>query len=209
MRIEVKNFKRQKLFDTYHKMTNPYIYLTTKIDVTKIINYCKKHKNYYATIGYFILAAANSLDCFKYRLEDDKIYKYDSLKSSSVELLENDDIIYVNCDFNSYDKYINNYLKEKERCISNKEVVETKDQGVIWFSCTPWFSYESLISPYDKNITIPQFIWDKYEKSGEKYFMNLTIMIHHGFADGKDIAGFLDILKDKINNIDKITKEVC
>ena len=203
MRTEERDFKRKQWFDKYQEMTNPYIYLTVRVDITNIINYCKINKNYYATIGYFILLSANELDCFKYRLENNKIYKYENLRSSSVELLD-DEIIYINCNLNEYNKYLKEYNSEKQRCINNKEIVEGTDQGVIWFSCTPWFNFQSVITPYDKKITIPQFIWDKYVLEDGKYFINLTIMIHHGFADGKDIAEFLSILNKKIDSFDEV-----
>ena len=47
-------------------------------------------------------------------------------------------------------------------------------------------------------ITIPQFIWDKYENIGDKYYIDLMIMVHHGFADAYHVKLFLDKF-DEIN----------
>ena len=73
MRKEIKDFKRKDLFEHYHSKTNPFSFVTTKVDVTKLYEFCKKHKNYYATMGYYLTLAANSIEEFKYRYEDGKI----------------------------------------------------------------------------------------------------------------------------------------
>ena len=52
MKEEIKNYSRQDLFDYYHERSNPFVIVTTKIDITKIYNYCKLHKYHYATIAY-------------------------------------------------------------------------------------------------------------------------------------------------------------
>ena len=80
MRIEVEDFKRQKLFEQYDNKTNPFLFVTTKVDITNIYNYCKVNRNFFATMGYFISLVVNEMDCFKYRKENGKIYKYDTLK---------------------------------------------------------------------------------------------------------------------------------
>ena len=68
----------------------------------------------------------------------------------------------------------------------------------IWLSCEPWFTFTGFIPPFDKEITIPQFIWDKYENIDGKYYIDLMIMVHHGFADGYHIGKFIELLNENI-----------
>ena len=79
MKEEIKNYCRQDLFDYYHKRSNPFVFVTTKIDITNIYDYCKIHKYHYATIAYVFGSAMNEIEEFKYRYENGKIYKYDKL----------------------------------------------------------------------------------------------------------------------------------
>ena len=58
----------------------------------------------------------------------------------------------------------------------------------------------SLIPPYDKSNTIPQFIWDKFNKDNNKVTTNLMIMVHHGFADGFQIGQVIKLIQEEINN---------
>ncbi len=210
MKNEVKDFKRKELFDMYHERSNPFLFVTTKIDITNIVNYCKKHKNYYATIGYFILLAANELDCFKYRLENNKIYKYDDLRANFVQMIDDDEIGFFGCDNkSSYKEFINEFEQNQDKFFKEKISYDSIDEGEVWFSCTPWFEFSSLVVPFDKNITVPQFIWSKFIEENDKVYTNLMIMVHHGFADGNHVGKFLKLLNEKIDNLDAIVgKEV-
>ena len=67
---EIKNFERKELFEHYHSFSNPFAISTTKIDITNIVNYCKKHRNFYATLGFIITKTANQIDEFKYRYKE-------------------------------------------------------------------------------------------------------------------------------------------
>lgn len=210
MRHEVKDFKRKELFDMYHERSNPFLFVTTKIDITNIVNYCKIHKNYYATIGYFILLAANELDCFKYRVENNKIYKYDDLKCQFVQMFDDDEIGFFACDKkDSYKEFINEFTSNQDKFFKEKVSSDSVDEGEIWFSCAPWFGFSSLVVPFDKAITVPQFIWSKFIEENDKVYTNLMIMVHHGFADGNHVGKFLKILNEKIEDFDNIvSKEV-
>lgn len=204
MKQEVNNFKRKALFEIYNERSNPFLFVTTKVDITNIIKYCKVHKNYYATIAYFILMAAEELDCFKYRFENNKVYKYDSLRPCFVQMFNDDEIGFFSCNKkNDFKEYIKDFEERQNKFLKDKKSENSTDQGEVWFSCTPWFEFTSLIVPFDKKITIPQFIWGKYIKEDGRYYTNLMIMVHHGFADGKHIAMFLDFLKNKIDNFDE------
>ena len=86
MKEEIKNYCRQDLFDYYHKRSNPFVFVTTKIDITNIYDYCKIHKYHYATIAYVFGSAMNEIEEFKYRYENGKIYKYDKLNIGSIIL---------------------------------------------------------------------------------------------------------------------------
>lgn len=92
MRTEIKNFKRQELFDMFNSRTNPFSFVTTRIDITNIYKLCEKKKNYYATIGYYLTIALNEVEEFKYTYQDGHIYKYDKIHPSFTDIKE-DNII--------------------------------------------------------------------------------------------------------------------
>lgn len=201
MKTEITNYERSEIFNYYNNKDNPFLYLTTKVDITNIYNKCKK---YYPSIAYFITLALNKIDNFKYRYENNKIYKYDTLNINFTQIRENNNIGFFSCDFkDNYHDFLKEYKRVQEQFKKNKSsIAADDDEGEAWFSYVPWFNMSSLITPYDKKNTIPQFIWDKFTHENEKYYINLTIMVHHGFVDGFHIATFLKTLEEIIENID-------
>ncbi len=203
MREEVKDFKRWDLFKYYHSKTNPFSFVTTKVDVKKLYDFCKKRKNYYATMGYYLTLAANSIEEFKYRYEDGKIYKYDNLKSSFTQMFADERIGFFTCEMkDTYDEYIKEYTYIYNKFMSTHQSSDSFDHGEVWFSCEPWFQFSGVITPFDKEITIPQFIWDQFSFENGKCYVNLMIMVHHGFVDGYHIGKFINTFKELIDKLE-------
>lgn len=198
---EVKNFKRMNLFKHYHEANIPFIILTTKIDVTKVLEVCKGKNSFYATFGFFITETANKIDAFKYRYENGKIYYCEELCSNYTQMLEDETIGFFDVPrTEKYDEYINDFKRIQNDFINSNDFSFENKLNEIWLSCAPWISFTSLIPPINKEVTIPQFIWDKYECVDGKYYVNLMIMVHHGFADGFHVGKFINLLNENIES---------
>lgn len=203
MRTEIKNFERQELFDMFNSYTNPFSFVTTRIDITKIYKLCGKKKNYYATIGYYLTLALNEVEEFKYTYKDGHIYKYDKLNPSFADIRENNIIGFLDCHINdNYDGFIKEYLSVKQKFLKGENSSSfSSSEGIVWMSCEPWFNFSSVIPPFDKDITVPQLIWDKFIIENEHCYINLMIMVHHGFVDGYHIGKLIDKINEIIDNI--------
>ena len=55
MKEEIKDYCRQDLFDYYHKRSNPFVFVTTKIDITNIYDYCKIHNTIMQLLRMFLV----------------------------------------------------------------------------------------------------------------------------------------------------------
>lgn len=200
-------FEREELFQHYHQNSNPFIIVTVPIEVTKIVNYCKKNKHFYATMGYLIMKSANQIDAFKWRYENGEFRYYSTIIPSFTQKLNDNKIGYFDCDYvDNYDSFLNHFLQVENHFYQEDKSISSESSNAIWLSCIPWFSISSLIPPFDKNNTIPQFIWDKYEEQDGKYKLHLMILVHHGFADGYHVSRFLEILNQEIEHFEKIER---
>lgn len=201
MKTKIKDFNRKELFNHYNSKDNPFVIVSTKIDITNIYSKCK---NYYASIAYFITLAVNKIDNFKYRYENDEFYIYDVVRPNFTEPFDDMNIGFFTCDLKEdYNSFIDEYKNIKQKFLSSHTCCTSNEQDEIWFSCTPWFSMTSVVTPFDKKITIPQFLWDKFSFEKDRCYINLNIMAHHGFVDGYHISLFLKEFNEIIENIDK------
>ena len=126
------------------------------------------------------------------------------IHSNYTENIDNEIIGFFRVDYNdNYRHYMEAYNKERQTLFdnngSNPNII-TSDE--IWMSCEPWFEINSIVPPYNKDNTIPQFIWDKFKEKDGRITTNLMVMIHHGFMDGYQIGAFYKKLEDNINSIE-------
>ena len=200
MRTKIDKLDRIELFNHYNEETNPFLYITIKIDITSIYNKCK---HYYPSIAFFFHQAIEKIDNFKLRYENGSIYHYDHLKLNFTEKREDDNIAFFNVDYtNNYKEFMDNYFKAKEHFLNSKDLDVNNDHGEIWYSCVPWFNFSQVLTPFNKSVTIPQLIWDKFMFENDKVYVNLMIMVHHGFVDGFHLKEFLQTFEDIVKNID-------
>lgn len=196
--VEIEDFSRKDLFIHYNNMDSPFIIMTLPLDVTNIVEYCKIHKHFYATMGFIIGKAINEVDAFKYRYLDGKFYYCSKISPNFTQRVDNM-LGFYDCDSLDYESFIKEYDDKKNKV--GKYTLSTEERlDVVWLSCFPWASFTSLVSPHDKSITIPQLIWDKYVLKEGRYICNLMIMVHHGFADGYDVGMLIEKINYYIND---------
>lgn len=197
---EVINFERKELFKHYNEMDNPFIIMTVPLNVTNVVNYCKIHKHFYATMGFLVGKAVNDVDGFKYRYKNDRFYYFDKLVVNFTEKVD-EQIGFFDCESSSLDEFIKEFDYKKSNLGCYDYASEENREDVIWVSCFPWAKFNGLVSPHDRSITIPQFIWDKYEENNGEYYCNMMIMVHHGFCDGYHVGSFIERLNKYISEL--------
>lgn len=201
--IDLNNWKRKDLYSHYDICTNPFIIVSTEIDITNLYNYVKKNKlSMYASIGYYILNTANEFEGFKYRKENNNLVLYDKVNANFTDSFNGGDIFFFSVKLNNDLKEFNiNYRNTKDDYIkNNREYIEKEYRNdEIWFSCVPWFSFVTITPPYNHDNYIPQFIWDKFKHNKNKVTTNVMVMIHHGFMDGYQLGQFFTKLQENIN----------
>ena len=67
----------QEHFSMFSAMDNPYVGIVAEVECTKAFHFSKERKqSFFATYLHCSMLAENSVEEFKYRIEDDEIYIY-------------------------------------------------------------------------------------------------------------------------------------
>lgn len=206
MKTIIEDYNRKELFNHYNVRSNPFSFVTTKIDITNAYNYSIKHKNLYATLCYVFANAINKVPAFLYYYRDGNFIKYDKLNLSYTEVLDNGNVGFISIaleenleDFIEANNKRKKEFKEKQESL----LLDDPECGEVWFSCTPWFKFTGLVVPFDKTIDIPQIIWDKYEIVDNHVYVNAMIMAHHGYVDGSHIGMLINEINNELAKLDK------
>ena len=201
--IKKDKWERYDLFKHYDDETNPFIYITIPVDVSNIYHYSKNNNvSFYCTMGYVLTKAINKVDGFKYRKEGDDIVYYDKINSNYTDMITENRIGYFTIDYQeNFHDYVVAFNEARMDLIAGKNKnVDVLNHDEVWLSCAPWFNFNSLVTPFNKAVTIPQIIWDKFKKHDNQVEVNLMIMVHHGFIDGFQLNKAIKIIEEEINN---------
>ena len=69
--------------------------------------------------------------------------------------------------------------------------------GLIYFSCTPWFDFTALTNEHncDRDDTIPRIAWGKYYEQNGGLWLHMSIEVNHRTIDGYHLG----LLKEAID----------
>jgi chloramphenicol O-acetyltransferase type A len=204
--LDLENWNRKEHFAHFCRMEEPFFGATVEIDCTKAYETAKELK-----VSFFIfylhktLVAVNSIENFRYRIADNKIYINDRIDVSATIGREDGtfgfSLIEYNPDFKIFEK---NALAEIER-IQNTTGLFTRsfdDDNVIHFSAIPWLNFTSL--SHARSFTFPdscpKVSFGKMITSETgKRTITMSVHVHHGLMDGLHVGQFVDLLQDQMN----------
>ena len=214
--LKVEDLKNQSQYRWFKTFSNPCYGLNVKMDVTKVIDYCKKTNTaFFVNVLYLITTALNSIDEFKIREVKDEIRLYDTINPTFTVMT--DIQVYENAGFKMVDDYSSFYKIAKETIEKVKKVTsfkETYNDSTLfddyYMTCAPWISMESMTHPLCEgnfeSLTVPRICWDKYRKENDKMVMLLNITVSHCYIDGYTLSKAFNLIQEKFNEIESILK---
>ncbi|MEZ0180641.1 CatA-like O-acetyltransferase [Flavobacterium oncorhynchi] len=204
--LDLENWNRKEHFVHFKQMEEPFFGVTVEIDCTKAYQTAKE-----LNVSFFIyylhktLAAVNSVENFKYRIADDKIYVNDRIDASATIGREDGtfgfSLIEYNPDFNLFKQ---NALAEIER-VQNTTGLFTRsfdDDNLIHFSAIPWINFTSIshARSYTFPDSCPKISFGKMITSETgKRTISMSVHVHHALMDGLHVGQFIDRFEEEMN----------
>ena len=172
--------------------------------------YIKQSKNmevfFFLYSVYFLLKCINATTAFKLRIENGEVVEYDKINISPTIGREDGTFGFG---FFEYDTdlslFIENAEKEIHRVKNSAGLSFSKDTAradVIRYSALPWFAFSEMkhAGSIQTGDSIPKISTGKLIQEKKKLLLPISISVHHGLVDGRNIAEFIQNLKDGQNN---------
>ena len=205
-KIDMESYPRRTHFEYFQSLAYPYAGMTVNVDITELYNSIKKEVlPFFLTVLYVAVNAANSVPELRRRIQDGGIVEYNFCPASYTLALEDGTYCYCHLDCNmSYQEFIKYAKEQQSNARDKKSIVDGEDgSSLLFISCIPWVSFTSLVQPVpcpaDSN---PRITFGKYFHEGEKVLMPLSLLVHHGLADGLHISQFYE-------NFFKVSEKLC
>lgn len=205
--LDLENWNRKEHFEHFSKMEEPFFGVTVEIDCTKAYQTAKNLKtSFFIFYLHKTLVAVNSIENFKYRISEGKIYINDCIDVSATIGREDGtfgfSFIEYNADFKIFES---NALTEIER-IQKTSGLFTRPfdyDNLIHFSAIPWLNFTSLshARSYSYPDSCPKISFGKMmaSKTGKKT-MAMSVHVHHGLMDGLHVGQFVDLFQELMND---------
>ena len=210
--IDMQNWVRKGTYDNFITYTNPVFSVTSRLNVTGLVNYCRKNKrSFFATFLYILTECVNDIDELRARIVDGIPVIYDKVAPSYVVLCDDGSI--VNCQTEPGGGYSAFYEMTKARVeeirhpSGRTSFVSPKGNAYIYISCLTEVDLVSVINPYDlkdvDNTSIPRITWGRFiERADGSCDMGIDVSLHHALADGQHISLLLKKISSAIEKID-------
>lgn len=202
--IDLSTWKRREHFEVFRDFDEPLFGITVRVECSAAYKKAKESgysfSNYYL---YLSLRAANEIEEFRYRIENDKVYCYDRVGAGPTILREDET---YGCGFFSYNEDIDQFMKQ-----ASVEVKRVKaERGLkfpyagednIHYSILPWADFTAVnhARRLDIGRSIPKITFGKVTKDGEKMWLPVDIHVNHALMDGFHVGKFIKRFQELLN----------
>jgi len=201
--LDLENWNRKEHFLHFSKMEEPFFGATVEIDCTKAYQTAKNlNTSFFIYYLHKTLVAVNTIENFKYRISDGKIYINDCIDASATIGREDGTFGFSLIEYHpDFEIFKENALAEIER-IQDTSGLFTRsfdDDNLIHFSAIPWLNFTSLshARSYTFPDSCPKISFGKMMISETgKRTIPMSVHVHHGLMDGWHVGKFVDFFQE-------------
>ena len=195
--INISTWKRREHFEVFKNFDEPLFGLTVRVECSAAYKKSKEldysFSNFYL---YLSMKAANEIEEFRYRIEDDKVVCYDSVGAGPTIFREDETYGYG---FMPYSEDIEAFMKQ-----ASAEVERVKaehglkfpynGEDILHYSTLPWADFTSVNHARILTIgrSIPKITFGKITKVGDKMWMPVDVHVNHALMDGFHVGKFVE-----------------
>lgn len=204
-KIDVKTWKRGKLFSHYIDNLRNVLSMTVDIDVTNALKFAhERAMKFYPVMIWAVSTTVNRFEEFRYAFDPNgDLIRWDFVSPYYADFHKEDEqLVLLFTEYSENLKDFHDAFMADRKKYADLRGFELKDvpPNVFNVSCLPWIKYRSFdIHVFDEGKYIaPVITWGKYEEKDKKYLMPLSVQIHHAVSDGYHLSRFFNALQQLI-----------
>ncbi len=195
--IDLSTWKHREHFEVFKNFDEPLFGMTVRVECSAAYKKSKE-AGYSFSLYYLYLSmkAANKIEEFRYRIEDDKVYCYDSVGAGPTVFREDET---YGCGYMPYNKDITEFMKqassEVERVKAERGLkFPCSGENIIHYSTLPWADFTSVNHARILSVgrSIPKITFGKITRDGEKMWMPVDVHVNHALMDGFHVGKFVE-----------------
>lgn len=203
-KLNLNTWPRKEHYEFFKQFEEPFFGICVTIDCTKAYRTSKESD--YSFFLYYLhksLLAANSIESFRYRINDDEVYVYDTVHASPTINRPNGTFGFSYMDFyRDFQTFSAEAKKEIDRVRNTTKITpEVSGGNVIHYSSLPWIDFTSIshARKFSFGDSCPKIVFGKMTESNGKKTMPVSVHAHHALMDGYHVAQFIEEFQNRMN----------
>jgi chloramphenicol O-acetyltransferase type A len=202
-KIDLDTWYRKSHFEFFNNFEEPFFGVTVNVDVT--IAYQKAKQMGVSFFLYYlhcILKAANSIEGFRYRVENGEVFLYDEVHVSTTISRADTTFGFSYIDYKpEFAEFVIGAQQEVERVQSTSGLELRPVFNVLHVSAIPWVNFTGLTHArsFTFKDSMPKISLGKVTEHNGKRTMPVSVTVHHGFIDGRHVGEYVDLFQQLLN----------
>ena len=200
--IDINNWNRKEYFEHYHKNIPCTYSITVKLDITKIKS---KNKNLYSTLLFCLTKIINRHQEFRTCFNSEGTLGFFDEMVPSYTVFNPETETFTSLwtrETKDYDTFYQAYKKDVATFGKNQGLIGKPNmpENVFNVSMIPWASFGAFNLNLQKgyDYLLPIFTFGKYYKDNDKYWLPLSIQVHHAVCDGFHTCRLINELQEML-----------
>lgn len=199
--IDIDTWARKDHFHFFRQFEEPFFGLTTQVACGRAYSRAKEMGvSFFLYYLYLSLRAANHIRPFKYRIEGNDVWEYDTVHASPTINRPDGTFGFAYMDYQpGFEQFATAAQAEADRVRTCKGLVPAlSGQNVIHYSSIPWINFTALshARSFRFNDSVPKISFGKMTTVNGKTEMPVSIHAHHALMDGYDVGQYLEYFQD-------------
>jgi chloramphenicol O-acetyltransferase type A len=203
--LDLDGWARRDTFEFFLLYEQPLTNVCSTVDVSCTLKYCKSEGiSFFLASWFFALRAACSVENFRMRLRDKRVFIHDRLYLSTTVLRDDETFGFSHiplvdsfAEFCSLGQRAITAAKARDLPL---DVLESRDDA-IYGTTLPWIRLTGITHAHriPACSSVPKVVFGKYEQHGERLMMPVAVEVHHALCDGLHIARFFQAFETMLS----------
>jgi chloramphenicol O-acetyltransferase type A len=202
-KLDMQSWARKAHFAFFKDFEEPYYGVCVKVECTNAYAFAKHSRiSFFLYCLYQSLRAAQQIDPFRYRIEQDEVFSYERVDAGSTISRGNGTFGYGHI---LYREDLNDFLtdatREVQRVQASNDLIRTTASNVIRYSALPWIDFTSISHARMFSVpdSCPRISFGKMTELQGKRSMPVSIHVHHALVDGLHVGQYVECFQSLLN----------
>jgi chloramphenicol O-acetyltransferase type A len=199
-KLNIDTWVRKEHFNFFNQFEEPYHGVCVNIDCTIAYKTTKQlGTSFWLYYLYQALAAAQLIEAFKLRAEDNEVFIYNQVDAGTTIPRSNGTFGFGDFKYSpSFAEFINGATQTIQRVQNSTDLERSPAGNVIRFSALPWIDFTALSHArmFSFKDSCPKISFGKITDSNGKKTMPVSIHVHHALVDGLTLGQYIECYQE-------------